>query len=189
MMKKTGNGPTRFYRLCQDNSLAHRWLIDHPDAAEEHEKISFKLSRGKRLHRRLPIPLEISERGQAMDVSETSLGTLVFSNRAAQLLTELAPREAQLLDASIDKRHSGFKVVNLLENVDCLDPGLSDMLDPFPDGRIRVLKPAIDSSAAGGRNIFRIATWPVTIVIREHIKSRFDSEGITGAWYYPLLAS
>ncbi len=178
-----------FYRMCQDNSLAGRWLVDNPDITESDDDTWFDLKRGKYLAGRSPVKIEISKRGRAMDVSMTSLGNLVLSSRTAQLLEGLAPGEAQFLDADIDSAHIGYKVVNLLNHPDCLDPGLSDMLDPYPDGRLNILRVAIDSKAAGQRNIFRVATWPVAIVIAQRVRDRLEEQGATGATYSKLRSS
>jgi hypothetical protein len=178
-----------YYQMGQDNSLAGRWMIDHPSITENDEDTWFVLKLGNRLEGCRTATIEISEPGTQMDVSNTSMGNMILSPRAAAILETLAPGEVQYVDAVIDDRHCGYKALNILDHVDCLDPTLSVMLDPYPDGRPHVLKVAVNSKAAGSRNIFRVATWPVAIVITRRVKDRFDEEGITGAMYYPLASS
>jgi hypothetical protein len=177
-----------FYELKQNNSI-RRWLVKDPDIADSSDDTWYDLKLGKYLERSAPVAIAVLKDGPAVDVNMTTLGNLILSSRAATVLAELAPGETQFFEAAIDDSHTGYKVVNILNHVDCLDVGLSDMLDPYPDGRIRVLSVAVDKLRVGSRNIFRVANWPVSIVITRRVKERFEKEGLTGGAYRPLMSS
>src|SRR5690242_20446058 len=97
----------QFFDFCDDLSLRNRWLLDHPDVTENDDDTWFRLKLGIPLELQSPVRIVVSKDGRPMDVNLTSLANLVLSERAARLLQELAPDEAQYFDAAIEDDRVG----------------------------------------------------------------------------------
>lgn len=190
-MKKRKSQPpaVEFYRLDDDMTLADRWMIDHPSIIENDDDTWYQLKLGHRIEDSQPVEILITRDGRALDYTETSLANPVVSARTARLLEGAAPGEVQFIDVKIDGRHRGYEALNILDHIDCLDKKLSVLFPPKKDGRQAVMEAAINSKKAGSRRIFRLATWPVCVIVRPIIKECFEREGITGAVFRPLRSS
>jgi len=187
--QKLKEGPPEFYRLDDDMTLADRWMIDHPNIIENDDDTWYQLKLGHPIDGSQPVRILITRDGRPLDYTETSLANPVVSSRTAKLLNVAAPGEVQFLDVRIDRRHRGYKALNILDHIDCLDKKLSVVFPPNKDGRQAVMEVAINSKKVGSRRIFRVATWPVCVIVRPIIKEHFEREGITGAVFRALRSS
>lgn len=185
---KAQAGAVEFYELVDDMSLSDRWMLTHPSIIKNDDRTWFDLSLGHRLKDDRSIKIVVSRDAKPLDFTQTALGNLIVSARTAKLIEAIAPEEVQCIDAKIGRKHRGYKALNILDHVDCLDKKLSIMAPRHGD-RQDVLVLAINSKRAGSRRIFRVATWPVCVIVRPIIKEHFEREGITGAVFRPLRSS
>ncbi len=189
MKKRKANvSPVEFYELNGDMSLSDRWMLTHPSIIKNNDRTWFNLSLGHRLEVDQSIRIVVSRDAKPLDFTETSLGNLIVSTRTAKLIEALAPEEVQCIEAKIGRKHRGYKALNILDHVDCLDKKLSIMAPRHGD-RQDVLIVAINSKKVGSRRIFRVSTWPVCVIVRPIIKEHFERAGITGAVFRPLRSS
>jgi len=177
-----------FYKLVDDMELSDRWMLTHPSIIKDDDRTWFDLSLGHRLKDDRSIKIVVSRDTKPLDFTQTSLGNLIVSTHTAKLIEAIAPGEVQCIDARIGRKHRGYKALNILDHVDCLDKKLSIMAPRHGD-RQDVLIVAINSKRAGSRRIFRVATWPVCVIVRPIIKEHFERAGITGAVFRPLRSS
>jgi hypothetical protein len=135
-----------------------------------------------------PIPFFVGGKGERMDYNPTALGAIVISGSLATLIEEIASKDIQMLDATIDGESGIWKVMNFLSIVDCIDHTRSKIRYRSMDEPNRPGKPdwvdrlVIDESRAQGHHFFLLQDWKVEIV-SETMRRAIENAGITGMTY------
>ncbi|MFT3701394.1 MAG: hypothetical protein QM802_03450 [Agriterribacter sp.] len=134
-----------------------------------------KDSRFKNRIRKDKISIHVIQAGFLFLISPTA--QLFFQNSTIDNL--------QYFDVAIRGNNfeiSDYKIVNILDKIDCVDFGASD-LKLYSDGRIsRILKLVLDESKIpDGKQIFQLGKFSASaIVIHENIKQKIEGAGLTG---------
>jgi hypothetical protein len=123
------------------------------------------------------------------DIINNAMGYFMISAKLKELLEQCATTEVEYLRFTL-LNHKGRVasdqcfIANLIGTVDCVDVertvGRPDVLNPGEYSRIKnlfLLEDKIDPDL----KLFRIASLPSVLVIREDLKNDLDSAGITGA--------
>lgn len=145
-------------------------------------------------------PLEIAEAkgGEPRDVSfANSTMVPVLSQRATDVVRDLANDEIELIPANVHGQTEDFYVMNVLSEVKCLDETRTqyfkkwteDSEQPHRAGDYRMIEGlVINPDLAVGHNIFRLWGWNVATIVSAAIKEAFDREGFTGAVFMDVCS-
>ena len=123
------------------------------------------------------------------DVINNALGYFMTSAKLKELLAQRATVEIEYLRFTL-LNHKGRVasdqcfIANPIGTVDCVDPerteGRPDALNPGQYSRIKKLF-LLDDKIPPSQNLFRIASLPSVLVIRDDLKKDMEAAGITGA--------
>jgi hypothetical protein len=144
--------------------------------------------RGKPVHieGRLKIPIEIA--GRPLDFSEAGIRIPVVHAKVANVLTELAPSDIQLIPAAIEGQPDQYLVMVAIRLIRCIDEKASRIRlwtveDGVPKkvGQYRDVRDLrVDKSKVGNAQVFRPEGWEVALIVSEQIKDAMDRLGATG---------
>lgn len=148
-------------------------------------------SRGERSPRTERVPCLIDHEGIEADCDIDALsGTPIVSQRLADLLSEIAPDDIQLIPVELDAPGT-WAIVNVLPIVDAIDYDNSiisyhDTDNPTfagkPRGIIRlIVKPAL----LGQHSIVRLKDWTVSIIVTEVLRERCRNTRMTNLKFIP----
>lgn len=155
------------------------------DEIDERAIFSDKLYRGLPVDRGAIFIYHVVHKGRPLDIEFTFIGTPLFSKRATELLTSLAPEDLSVIPAVLEGTDAKDWIsatdqrfaVSILHTLDCLDQERS-MYNP---NRTYVQRPVIRSSAVGKTQIFRLKYATSRVIVTDRIKSAIEEAKLTGA--------
>lgn len=119
--------------------------------------------------------------GRGLPVDFPALGGLgyAFSQRALELLFPLVGEKIEALP--LDSVRGKYYVVNVLNLIDALDEGRSE-IKRIPGGRIDVIvKHAFKSNSTDGQHIFKLQQEPLgPVYVSAEFKRAVEHHGLTG---------
>lgn len=135
---------------------------------------------------RLRVPIEHA--GKALDFSLAGLSVPVVHVRAANIFTELAPDDVQLLPVDLESEPDSYLILVATRLLTCLDEQASRIrLWTHEDGlphkvgqyaSVRDMR--IDPSRVGGARVFRAQGWSGPLLVSSEIKEALERADITG---------
>lgn len=138
-----------------------------------------------------PVPMEWTRatarknRGKLVDfIGLMGLG-LAFSDRAAEVLAPLIGDVIELLPLAYDGP-GGFRVVNMLDIVDCLDEEGSQY-ERYDNGEIMIVdKYAFKPGSTDGHHLFKCKQCLLHDLVSVEFKALVEEKGLVGAYFKPL---
>ncbi|MCO6505462.1 MAG: hypothetical protein J6568_08635, partial [Snodgrassella sp.] len=118
----------------------------------------------------------------------SSCGFIIISPRLANLLANNKDflKDVQLLDANViinGQNHSGFKVINILRTISCIDMDKSDsepILDYLPDGPKRFYKIVFKQDIEENFYMARCLESEGRIVMSDKLRQFFIENNVKG---------
>jgi hypothetical protein len=131
---------------------------------------------------------------QVTDVLRNALGYLMISSKLKNLLEKHSTAEIEFLPFTL-LNHKGrvaareCHIANVIGTVECVDlartEGSPSEIDPGEMLRITRLH-LLPERIVPARDLFRIASQPRTLLVREDLRQVLEAEGITGARFLAL---
>ena len=153
---------------------------------------------------RFPIRME----GPPLDVTFTTRGIIVVTERIGALVGELAPDDVQRIPARVDSRDERYEILSPLSEVDCIDrehtiaqamvdgklqTGTVASLGPLIEGGLstHVVGPNLILKTEGleGPRLFRVAGWRAEPLVTGPLKEALEGAGATGVTFTPMRTS
>lgn len=180
-----------FYVITPELNMNYCGIYDMPGALDAHPD-NYYPAAGIRVDGSFPKEYAMSNDVPGIkiaDLIQNALNYFMVSGRMKSLLEKYANAEIQFIRFTL-LNHKGRKasddcyIVNVIDTIDCVDTDRTEgEKDPVNKGRYMFLErlfldhDKIDSEC----NIFRIASFPKVIVVREGLKQHLEQEGITCA--------
>jgi len=184
----------RYFEIEDDVYIKGRWYLADP--VDGHgASLSGMFRRGVPTPVDTPVrmrPSKFAKRGVPLDYTVVDAeATPVVHARVAELLLRLAPRDVQLLPATVDGLAGEYFVVNVIAERQCIDEAASRYIEKytekdrevFPDkvGRYFMVSGLkIDKSRVQRAKMFRTWGWSA-VIVDEEIKSAFETARVKGA--------
>lgn len=180
---------SHYFKLLDDVYLPERWELEGP-VDQMGRKIGTQIfRRGIPARVQQPIQIPLAAPGKALDFSFMAEAPIpVVHARVAALLSELAPRDVQLIPAQVEGQTEPYFLVNITRVVRCIDDENSDEVihrEPEQrqaenDGEYRlVIGLRIDPTQVGDAQIFMTWGW-VAIIVSQAIKEALENLGASG---------
>jgi hypothetical protein len=126
--------------------------------------------------------------GKAGDFVVNPLSWPVCSERMVSLLASRAAHDIQLFDAPLidaetKVRIPGYKIVNVIRRVACLDVEKSEISyeQDQPTKIFVIYTIAIDSTKVDPNiHLFRLEAWPYTVIVSDELARDFAGRGFSG---------
>ncbi|MCE9668488.1 hypothetical protein LY474_11760 [Myxococcus stipitatus] len=181
----------RFFDLSEDQQEGAWDLGDPRDARgqEVEDPWMFRAGKPVLLEGRLTVPVDTP--GRRLDFSTAGIGvTPVVHVRVAELFTQLAPSDVQMLPVDVEGQPDQYVILVATRLIRCIDDGASREVsywgpeDGRPDklGQYRsVAGMRIDPSAVEDAQVFRTWGWKIALIVSEDIKRAMERANVSGA--------
>lgn len=181
----------KYYELQADPAAFPRWYLGSPidPAGSEIDPRTF--TQGVPVGTQPPLILPFRRTGDEVEFNFCDFDMIVTPRTLNAELETLVGAAIQRIPVSVGNRADEFEILNVCELVKCVDESRSvatkwTASDGRPDkvGQFRmVIELKIDPSAASGHEIFRVAGWPIALVVSEKVKRFFEDRKVSGLKY------
>lgn len=180
----TGN----YYELLADPSAVSRWYLKSPLSLDGNEVDARLFTQGVQVSHQPPLTLPVRREGDEVEFNLCDFDMVVTPSSLNVDLESLVGPAIQRIPVVVEGRKDEFEILNVCDLVQCVDESRSlftkwTEADGRPDkvGGFRMFaKLKIDPIAASGHDIFRIAGWPIALVVSEKVKSFFEMRNVSG---------
>jgi hypothetical protein len=177
----------RFFELVDDMSVPGRWHLGTVEDSSGGEPRLLDAVRVKEA----ALHVAAVEAGTELDFCLTSFSVPIARNALADVIASIGRGAVQAIPVAIPG-HRGFKVLNVVGAISCLDETRTRFTrwlasDGRPD-RVGTYRMVIDlrvlpSAIAPEKHVFRIEGWRVGLVVSEVVKDAMEAEGCIGAQF------
>lgn len=180
--------PKRFFELCDDVEVPHRWHLDTPVDSQGRKVNDWEFKKGMPVNigGRLRIPIEIT--GRPLDFTEAGVMVPVVHVKVASVLKELAPNDVQFIPVDVEGQPDQYLILVATRLIRCIDENASKVQfwrpeDGLPDmvGKYYAVDNLhIDEAKTGDAKVFRLEGWEVALIVSGDIKEALERLGVTG---------
>lgn len=180
-----------FHEIIPDGNYEDEQIVDDYEGILEGFDY-FTFMKGKRFKGKIPdnVRLYIGEdtenRPQASLLGGAMHSWLIFSDRLLDFVWPLIKEDVQVLEAPVYRRSdgdriSGYKIVNPLRVIDCID-WEKTYADRNEDGSIKYVlgKKYIREKAVGDHHIFRMKYWLGPVIVSDTFAKSLIGKGFKG---------
>lgn len=177
----------KYYRLTENMTTLNKWYLGEINDLLYTHQWGFTMSPLFSIDEKLSIPIKIN--GLRTDFTENlTYDVPILSNRAKNILKFYKTRFSDvdvLLDGELDGKYYAMGV----DIIDVIDERQSkyikyekdDPIRPDKEGDYKYFNEMVLSrSKIGGNHIFRIKGYVIYLVVSEELKSKIESEHLTG---------
>lgn len=181
----------KFYRLLADLAAKSRWYLKSPLDPIGNEVDPRLFTQGHTVSLPLAMTLPIRRDGDEIGFNFCDFDMVVTPAVVNADLEKLVGSAIQRIPVTVDSRENEFEILNICKLVSCIDESRSLFTkwagaDGRPEkvGEFRMIaKLKIDSTIVNGHHIFRVAGWPIALVISEEVKNLFEASQLSGIRY------
>lgn len=180
----------KFYRLLSDPAATSRWYLKAPIDASGDAVDPRMFTQGVPVSSQPPLKLPIRRSGDVVGFNFCDFDMVVTPTAVNAGLEALVGSAIQRIPVIIDADHE-FEILNVCELVPCIDESRSLFTKwtdadgrPEKSGQYRMItKLKIDPTFAVGRHIFRVAGWPIALIVSEEVKNLLEDRKLSGLRY------
>jgi hypothetical protein len=184
-----------YYRLLHDERLANQWFLSDPLADDGQELDAREFTDGVEYRGPAPKRIPIYQQGQEVGFSLSAFDMPVVSKTVGEIVRRVAPGAAEFFPVQIEDAVATYEILNAIQLVDCLDKNRSEFTvwteaanRPEKLGQYRMISILrIDPERARGHHLFRIAPWPVTLVVSDTLKAAIEDVPNLGVVFEPVV--
>jgi hypothetical protein len=179
----------RFFRLKEDVQAPGRWHLDDPTdsrGCEVDDPRDFNAGRPVQVEGSLKVPIQHA--GKPLDFTLTALSVPIIHVKVAELFTELAPNDVQLVPVDIQGYPDQYLILVATKLIRCIDEKASKVQFWMPEDGLpekvgqyyAVDDLRIDPTKPGDTQMFRTEGWPLALIVSEDIKQALERVKATG---------
>jgi hypothetical protein len=189
----------RYFSLHEDGSIPDRWWLSgirRTSGAYAFDWPYLGLEEGPGVASP-GLRVFVQSSGQALDVSFTSNGSPVLSEKAADIFRTRVPEEVRLVPVEIDAQPGRWFLLHAPKVIPCIDVEESEEMHrvhsfvvtegnpedwevQFEPGYRFVLGPRLNASQVGDARIFRPEECQNWLVVHEELRKALEQAGVTG---------
>lgn len=181
----------KFYLLLADPTATSRWYLKSPLDPSGNEVDPRLFTQGVPVGSQPSLTLPLRRNGDAVGFNFCDFDMVVTPAAVNAELEALTGSAIQRIPVTVDKRGDEFEILNVCELVQCVDESRSLLTkwteaDGRPEkvGQFRmIVKLRIDPVAANGHHIFRVAGWPIALLVSEEVKNFLEARKVSGLNY------
>lgn len=181
----------KFYRVLADPAARSRWYMKSPFDPAGHEVDPRQFAQGLRVAPQPPLTLALRQHGAEVSFNFCDFDMVVTPAQLNAELEALAGAAIQRIPVTFQSRRNDFEILNVCDLVHCIDESKSlltkwTLADGRPDktGQFRMIaKLKINATLARGHHIFRIAGWPIALIVSGQVKDLLEARKTSGVVY------
>jgi hypothetical protein len=182
-----------FYRLLADPAATSRRFLKAPLDPSGNEVDPRLFTQGRAVDLQPLLKLPLRRHGDVVDFNFCDFDMVVSPTDFNAELEALVGLAIQRFPVVIDEGGE-FEILNVCDLVPCVDESRSlytKWIDadgrPDKSGQFRtIIELKITPAAARGHHIFRVAEWPITLVVSDLVKRLFEAKNLSGVKYEPV---
>ncbi|MFP2925812.1 imm11 family protein [Pyxidicoccus sp. 3LG] len=179
----------RFFRLKEDVQTPGRWQLDDPTDSRGREVDDPRdFNMGRPVHVEGSLKVAVQHAGQPLDFTLTALSVPIIHVKVAEIFTELAPNDVQLIPVDIPGYPDQFLILVATKLIRCIDEKASKVQFWMPEDGLpekvgqyyAVDDLRIDPTKPGDTRTFRTEGWTGALIVSEDIKQALERVKATG---------
>jgi hypothetical protein len=173
-----------FFRVYPDHAeYPDQWFMDEPRTADGEEIDARDFTEGVAYKGTAAAVLPVMQAGRQVAFSLSAFDMPVVSEAAANVVRRIGRAEDfELFPVKIRGAHGQHYILNVICRLECLDEARSEFTmwsqqdnDPQMMGNYKMISTIrIDPARAAGHHIFRIARWPLALLVSETLKEALE---------------
>jgi molybdopterin-guanine dinucleotide biosynthesis protein A len=172
-----------FYRIYPDfDKCADQWFLDDPRTADDEEIDARDFTEGLPYKGPTPVAIPVMQDGREVAFSLSSFDMPVVSSAVVEIIERLAPGDAEFFPVRIEGAEDQYQILNAICRTECLDEPRSEFTmwskeDNYPEmmGNYKMISTIrIDPARTGGHHLFRIARWPLALLVSDTLKREIE---------------
>lgn len=172
-----------FYRVYPDfGQHSDQWFLDDPQTVEGEEIDARDFTEGLPYRGPTPFRIPIAQPGKEVAFALGAFDMPVVSTAVAEAIERLAPGEAEFFPIEIAGAKNQYRILNAICRAECLDEARSEFTmwsaqDNNPEmlGNYKMISTIrLEPARAEGRHIFRLARWPLALLVSETLKREIE---------------
>lgn len=177
------------FRLLADPRSASRWHLGTPVDAGGLDVDPRLFTQGERVSEQGALRVPLRRPGEVVSFNFADFDMVVTLAAVNARLEELAGSDVQRIPVNVLHRSADqFEILNVCRVVSCIDESRSEFLQwgaadgrPEKVGTYRMItKLVVRPDAASAHDIFRIAEWPIALVVSERVRDLFEEMQVSG---------
>jgi hypothetical protein len=175
--------------LFDDVYFPDRWHLGSPIDAQGKEADDFGyFTQGHAVEDPGQLRIPYNVLGRPLDYSLAGVNVPIVHARVAELLTQLAAQDVQLLPVEIEEQSDPYFILVATRLIRCIDEAASRIERWTPEDGVpemvgqyaSVRDMRIDKTRVGDAHVFRPEGWEVALVVSEEIKEALERIQTTG---------
>lgn len=180
-----------YYELLADPEEVSRWYLKSPLDADGNEVNPRIFTQGIQVDFQQQLVLPLRRSGKEVDFNFSDFDMVVTPSSLNSELEALLGSVIQRIPVEIENSSKRYEILNVSQLVECLDESRSLFTkwaagDGRPEkiGQYRMIATLkIDPAAVKGRHLFRVAGWPISMIVSEEVKKFLESRKTSGLKY------
>lgn len=180
-----------FYEILADPDATTRWYLKSPLDPSGNEVDPRLFTQGVPVGSQPLLELPLRRNGDEVGFNFCDFDMVVTPAVLNAELETLVGTAIQRIPVMVEGRRDEFEILNICELVPCLDESRSlftkwSDADGRPEkiGQFRMIaKLKIDPVVAECHQIFRVAGWPIALIVSEKVKNLFEARKVSGIRY------
>jgi hypothetical protein len=184
----------KLYQLNVDPNATQQWFLREPIDVEGNDVDARLFTRGMTVAEVKPLTIPLRRKGLHVDFNFGDFDMVVTPSKLNVKIAQLVGTAIQRIPVTVEGCDQAFEILNVLDCVACVDEINSEYIkwtlaDGRPEkiGKFRqISRLRLNSQAAQGRHLFRVAEWRISLIASEQLKALLESEGTTGLSFEPV---
>lgn len=185
----------KFYRLLVDPSEMSRWYLGSAMDMCQNEIDPRIFTQGGRVEFPPDMCVRARRAGRELDFNFCDFDMVVASSEVGEKLLKIVGSAIQRIPVMIDSAAKAYEILNICKLVSCLDRDKSLFTEwsakdgrPEKVGQLRmVARLKIDPAVAKGQHVFRIAEWPIAVIVSSNVKDWLVANKVSGIKYEAVV--
>ncbi len=185
----------RFFEVLADHEgFPDQWFLTDPVSDHGTESDARDFVNGSGYRDVLPARLSVGNPGRELAFNLGAFDMPVVEFSLAETIRQIAPDAAEFFPVRIDGALRRYEIMNVYRSVECLDETHSIFTrwtpeDERPDrtGSLKMISVIIiDPKKAKGSHLFRLAGWPLALLVSERLKCAIEGVPDLGILFGPV---
>lgn len=186
--------PTKFYRVLADPNILTNWFLKAP-IFEDGTVIDARLfTKGEVFIEDKTLIVPLRRHGKHVDFNLGDFDMVITKKNINEKIFSQFKLKAQRIPVIIEGLKNDFEILNVLDLIACVDEVNSEFdkwteMDGRPDkvGKFRMFTHlCIDEKKAEGHHLFRLAEWPIVLVVSNELKVFLEKIEVNGIVFKSL---
>jgi hypothetical protein len=172
-----------------------QWFLSEPLTVDHQEIDSREFTEGVVYQGSVPRIVPVGQPGKELGFGFGAFDMPVVSTAVAEVIRRVAPGEAEFFPVKIAGAKAEYHILNAICRAECLDEERSEFTmwaeeDDNPEqlGNYKMISTIrVDPARVDGHHIFRIARWPLALLVSDTLRRALEAIPNVGIVFEPVV--